>query len=296
MRFSLVFACLIFVPSVWAVERGFPQSASPSETATLNSISDRVHSGDYSALHEAAKMPASVSIPYLYMWAGHGNDSPQHEIADQALRQVQGAVDYLRQDMSSTFSQGLVPVNDFEILGMIGTPEAAAVVAPYLFDPRLIDVNKDGRPYDVCAFAKGALEKMGFPDAPKDTLLTSYVSNSSILIEWQKWAIAKGFAPKGFSARVGAPAWMLRLDAMDRPAPTPLAAKSPQPIQTAGSPLSTRASSPVPTNTPSPTADPSAVETKAAGHAAGILVAACFFILLTIGGIFALKRRSRLTL
>jgi len=291
MRFSLVFACLIFVPSVWAVERGFPQSASPSETATLNSISDRVHSGDYSALHEAAKMPASVSIPYLYMWAGHGNDSPQHEIADQALRQVQGAVDYLRQDMSSTFSQGLVPVNDFEILGMIGTPEAAAVVAPYLFDPRLIDVNKDGRPYDVCAFAEGALEKMGFPDAPKNGLLTPDVSNSAVLIEWQKWAIAKGFAPKGFSARVGAPAWMLRWDAMDRPVPTPVATKTPQSIQTTIPSSSIAASPPVPTNSSSPTATPSGVETKALGHAAGVLVAAALLVLLIIGGVLAWKKR-----
>jgi hypothetical protein len=149
--------------------------------------------------------------------------------------------------MAETTAQGYVPVGDFEILKMIGTPEAAAVAAPYLFDFKTIrPQNRDIAGDSNVAEATYTLSEMKFPDAPKRDLTTN---NSDDLIAWQKWAIAKGYVPK--DSRVGAPEWLLEAErdyeraqvhvqpsiVEPTPSPTPsaatTAAPSPKPSQVA---------------------------------------------------------------
>ena len=141
---------------------------------------------------------------------------------------------------------------------------------------------------NFCGAAEMALEAMKFPDAPKLPIPTT---SSEALIAWQKWAIAKGFVPKNWSSRVGAPAWLLGEEANERIGPRSVAAKSPQQTQPLGSPLSATANSPVPSNSPPHSVSLSAVESKAFGHVYRILLAVVL-ILLIIGGIFAWKRNS----
>lgn len=295
MKNWLVFAYLFALTSAMAVEATFPVTASRNQKVVLNRISDSVNSGDYAALYEAAKMPAPVAIPYLYMWtrAGSVPNTQKDSAICSALGLVQAYSGYLQQDIANIFAQGSIPVNDFEILGLIKTPEAAKVAAPYLFDPRSIDLNKDGRPYDICGLAELALSKMTFSDAPKDGPLTPYVSRSTVLVEWQKWAIAKGFVPKDWSSRIGAPMWMLRLDVMDKPTTPPIAAKLPQRPSRATAPLPFVASiSPVSSKTPlrSPSATPSVSEITSSKSTLSIW-GGVVLVLIVIGGVVIVSRR-----
>jgi len=284
MKPRLIFGCFLLLISTGLAQSTIPDSVSVNDRAKLNSISDHVDSGDYNALYEAAEMPASVAVPYLEFWTGLGRTPQQHEAAVEALRNVQGYADYLRSDMSGITASGYIPSKDFEILELIGTEPAAAVVAPYLFDFNTIVAPSGDLAGDSnLAEALYTLNRMKLSYAPSPVPIGLH-SDSEELIAWQKWAIAKGFVPKEWTSRVGAPAWLLGMEAWKPPTPTP------QPIRTASSPLPATASSPVPTNTPPPATTPSTVETRAPWHVSSTLIAVVL-VGLIIGGIFAWKKR-----
>jgi len=209
------------------------QSPSPTQAQEelLDSISQRVRSGDYKALFEAAKLPPEIAIPYISQWGtdGPGPRPPSDSVVRAALIQVHGYADYIKADIAKAGAvappyKGMVPWYDFETLSLISTPEAAAIVAPYLFDFQMrgeppspgsfcgtstLDANCDG--------AVSSLELMNWGDAPAGEF--SQMDNSAILIAWQKWAISKGYVPKDWSSRVQAPAWMLQMEAFGRTPP-----------------------------------------------------------------------------
>ncbi len=278
----------MFVRSASGVDRAFPEFASPAQKAILNSVSKRVYSGDVNAMREAAKLPPAVALPYLYVWTDSSNTSQGKDAAVAALRDVQGYADYLKLDIAKGIAQGGVPGDDFEILGLIATPEAAAVAAPYLFDAKIYIEDNDGTWDNACGAAILALISMNLPGAPKGTSPVPGYWNSAVLVEWQKWAIEKGYVPKDWISRVGAPAWLLGEEANERINPKFAGTKSPQPVQPASSPSPAGAGSPIPTNPPSPVAAPLS---KVSGHAAGLMIAAGLLVLLIIGGIIVWKKR-----
>ncbi len=274
----------------WSLEQAFPDFASPSEKATLNRITDQVNSGNYSALYDAAKLPAPVAIQYLYLWTAPANSSPQVQVVGQALKQVAGYADYLRQDMASITAQGGVPVGDFEIVELIDTPEAAAVIAPYLFDfktttPQDGDLMGDSNLFE----ALDTLTQMKLPGAPPPQ--SPQMSHSAYLMEWQRWAISKGFVPKGWSVRVGSPAWLIGMDEVERGAPTSVSNSSPQRVVSATPSSLIEASSPGPSSTSVPVANPPPTKTPPTGPSFGILVGVVLALVI-IGGIFARKRNE----
>jgi hypothetical protein len=277
MKISTLFL-LVFLLFICTRQSGATEAATQNEieNAKLSEISRRVSSGDYNALFEAAKLPAPVAVPYISKWAGWGpGPRPQSDQAARAaLRQVNGYAAYLRDDVAKASAGGIVPVYDFIIMEQIATPEAAAVVASYLFDfkttmPPDGDLLGDSNVGEAML----SLVRMKLPDAPS---MAPGMLNSAELIAWQKWAIAKGYVPKDWSSRVGAPAWMLKMEAWKPPTPTPLATKSPSPVA---------ASSPSSANVPA------AAASKPLGYTAATLTAV-ILALLVLTGVFAWKRRS----
>jgi hypothetical protein len=268
--------------------------------AKLNNIGARVDAGDYSAFSEATKLPTATALRFLYILYDRRakSDTRRDEAAIEAMRNVPGYADYLRQDMAKIVAQGGIPGADFKILETIDTPEAAAVAAPYLFDPRLITLNKGEPPDTIAGWAETILKRMNLPDAPKLGLQTP---NSVVLVEWQKWAIAKGYVPKDWSSRVGAPAWLLKMDAWRPPTPTPLPTRPPQQNQPGSSPLPPTAISPAPAKAPSTSAGiPSAVTKKAPefvqtenGARAPVILLIAGLALIVIAGTVAWKWQKK---
>ena len=205
-------------------------TADAERRAKLNDITSRVRAGDYSALEEVSTVPTKFAVPYLMFWMQHSKSgNPQFDAAVQAIRNVPGYADWFRQEIEKSLALGVIPVNDYPILGAIGTLEMAAAVAPYLFDGRLFETEHENRPESPCGFAMMALTTMKLTDAPKEIL-----PMSARLIAWQKWAIEKGFVPKEWSSKVGAPKWLIEMDpAWGTPTPTPSATATPQPAQSA---------------------------------------------------------------
>lgn len=266
-------------------------SVSPSQKAVLDGITGRVRAGDYNALNDAATLPTSIAVPYLQFWTAPRNGPQLSQAAGAALSNVQGFADYFRQDMDKTVAQGGIPGDDFLTLGCIATPEAAAVAAPYLFDPRLITLNKGEPPDTIAGWAETTLEQMKLPDAPK---LEAATSSSVALVAWQKWAIVKGFVPQSWNSRVGAPAWMLRMDAWKPPAPVTIAVKSPlQPTQTAIPSPSIASSSSAPSNTPSPSPSPapSVAETTLPKSTFTVWVSVVLILLVISAVVVVLRKR-----
>lgn len=265
-------------------------SITASDKAALDNITSRVRTGNYNALNEAATMPASIAVPYLQSWTAPRNGPQLSKAAGEAISNVSGYADYFRQDMANIVAQGRIPGDDFIALASIGTPEAAAVAAPYLFDGRLISVNQGEPPDSIDGWAETILEQMRLPDAPK---LDPTTPSSAALIAWQKWAIAKSFVPQSWNSKVGAPAWMLRMDAWKPPAPATLAAKSPQQLtQTAVPSPSITPSSSVPSNTPSqsPSAASSVIEITSSKSTLPIW-GSVVLVLLVIGGVVMVLRK-----
>jgi hypothetical protein len=268
-----------------------PASDGQSDQLKLASISQRIRAGDNNALFEAAKLPAEISIPYISRWAigGPGAGPLSNQIVSVALRQVQGYADYLKEDMSVNTAQGSVPVDDFEILEVIGTPEAAAIAAPYLFDfktnrPQEGDLAGDSNVGEAL-YTLDRMKLVGAPPPQPDEM-----SNAAYLVEWQKWAISKGYVPNGWASKIGAPKWMLQLDVAEGLTHTPVAAVTANPPRIISSAATALPSPPVPTDTASPSARPSLIGTAVAGCTYYLLTAVAF-VLVIVGGILVWKKR-----
>jgi hypothetical protein len=176
-------------------------------------------------------------------------------------------------------------VGDFEVAELINTPEAAAVLAPYLFDFKTITPQEGDLAGDSNVNeALYTLTQMKLTGAPLSK--SPGISNSAYLMEWQRWAIAKGFVPQSWSSRVGAPASWLKLDAIERQPPTLIHSKSSQQTPPSASP-----SLPTPTNTPSPSPAPSVSATKAPSGSTFTTWGAVVLVLLIIGGVVVMLKR-----
>lgn len=219
--FSVGFVAISFLG-----QAAFSQSASLSgeEQSKLDGITQRVRSGDYKALFEASTFPPEIAVPYISSW-GQNDLSPRppkDAFIGAALKKAPGAIEYIKRDIagSSPSSGGLVPWYAFDTLSLMSTPEAEAVIAPYLFDLEMRTPPGATDPKDSncgttltdanCDGAVLSLERMNLWDAPYGEY--SPTDNSVILIAWQRWAIAKGFVPKAWSAKVKAPDWMLNVE------------------------------------------------------------------------------------
>jgi hypothetical protein len=287
MKQSIPTAYLLVLLYMLTAQTALPQSASSDYHSRLESITNRVESGDSNALFDASTLPAANAVPYLAWWTKFNKTPQQRDMAIAALKTVDGYAGYLNQDMAAISAQGRVPIPDFQILESIDTPEAAAVIAPYLFDFKTIVSQQDDVAGDSnVGEALYTLELMKLPGAPPPKPLE--VPYSAYLMQWQKWAIAKSLVPKDWSSRVGAPKWMLGMEAMEKTIPGPVAAISPRLTASVSPPLLTGTNSPV---LPASVARPSAVQGEVPGRTSGILIAVVI-LLLIIGGIFTWKRRS----
>ena len=218
---------------------------------------------------------------------GPGPRPPADQSARAALQQVAGYEDFLREDIAKASAEGRVPGYDFNTLEEIATPEAAQVVAPYLFDFKTVTPpNGDLEGDSNVGAALLALQRMNIPSAPK---ISSEASNSAVLIAWQRWAIANGLVPKGWSSRVGAPSWLLALDAAGSAAPS---RPKPSPTQIKYSPTPTASESPLtaatanPTNTP-----PSALETTSTKNLLFIWGSVVLVLLVIAAVVVVLRKR-----
>jgi hypothetical protein len=160
----------------------------------------RIEAGDYTALADAASMPAGVSIPYLWWYADQASH-PAREPARAALKNVRGYEGYFVTKLGAASASGGVDEQSFEILSVIGTHEAAAVVAPYLFDFTTTDAGSDTLSSIAAVSAAISLGGMKLPGAAVQG--DQKFCNADDVVAWQKWAVAQGMVPKEWSSRVG---------------------------------------------------------------------------------------------
>jgi hypothetical protein len=225
---------------IWLTLPLFDCVASTDYRTTLAGVTAEVEAGNYDALSEASKLPADVAVPYLELWTRLKNcfDTKANEAAANALRNTNGAVQYITRDLAARTAQNNVALYDFVLLEIIRTQEAAAAVAPYLFDFKTSrPPNGDLPGDDNWAEAYNTLNRMNLPDTPSSN---PPARDSLLFVEWQKWAVAKGYVPKDWSSRVGAPQVFLALEKYgvvfdgspinpSKPAPSTSASPSPTP-------------------------------------------------------------------
>ncbi|HEX4485935.1 MAG TPA: hypothetical protein VH088_06690 [Terriglobales bacterium] len=188
----------------------------------MQEIGAQVDVGDYTGIAEAAHFPTPIAVRFTYGLYNRGSsiDDRRYKAVIAALRRVPGHADYLREDMARIAVNGDFSEKDYDILSLINSREAQAVIAPYLFDLRETPVVSGDSPFDRgdnCGEAVIALERMTIPDAPKRSLATS---NSENLIAWQKWAMANDFVPANWISRVGAPEVWLKFERLEKAAPS----------------------------------------------------------------------------
>jgi hypothetical protein len=268
----------------------FAQATAPGYHAELASITDRVNGGDASALLEANKLPPPAAVPYLVWWAKLNRTPQEKEIAVGALGARQEDINYIQNELEAATAKGDMLVDDFEILGLIDTPQSAAVVAPYLFDfktnlPQEGDLAGDSNVGEA-VYTLARMKLAGAPPPQPDEM-----SNAAYLVEWQKWAISKGYVPSGWASKIGAPKWMLQLDVAEGLTHTPVAAVTANPPRIISSAAAALPSPSVPTNTAASSPMPPILEIQGTGSAFHLLTAVAL-VLFIIGGILVWKKRS----
>lgn len=186
----------------------------PEEQAVnqqCNELSRRIDQGDYSAIHEAIQLPGSMAARFLWLYAHSDGADPQVRIkALEAIKLTHNFKDYYQQKLTDMAEKGEAPLRVYDILIAIGNHEAAAVVAPDLFECGTLtpDGKLSGKVLNMRA--AWVFGKMHFPDAP--SAVDPYEYGPDENIAWQKWAIAHGMVPKAWEARVGVPEWQYRTD------------------------------------------------------------------------------------
>lgn len=175
------------------------------QQATLNNLSRRVEAGDYAALEETAKLPAAVAIRYLMMWLRWDYNLARTDALKSAFRAIPGYADYLAKALADETADNPNAERAFEALELIATPEAAAVVAPYLFDhKKRVGGGNSSRDEWNIENAAFTLSAMGLPDGP--THRPALIDPSSdLIVAWQLWALQKGYVPKEWSNQLGVP-------------------------------------------------------------------------------------------
>jgi len=195
---------LLSIPVVCIAQPAGPgtDTRSEAETTKLRELERRIDSGEFDALFELAKMRPSVALPFIYYgYLETIGDSPQRrEVARKALRSVQGISGYFREQLADPATSPWREDQAFGILSMIGTREAAGVVAPYVFDFSGSPGTGDVFETSTAIFATIALMGMKLADAPTGAREEWQMDD---IVLWQRWAIKNGFVPKEWNSRVG---------------------------------------------------------------------------------------------
>ena len=149
------------------------QRASPDRSASA-AVADRVfNKGDKQALSELAGLDPVVAIPLLAQFAKDRFTDPEHTaIALAALKKVRGVRDYFRPRITFLHTQiggDFDTEHEFQTLALIGSKEAVAAAAPFLFDDSNFtnpEPHSDLSGTPLRYQAIDALIKMKLPDAP----------------------------------------------------------------------------------------------------------------------------------
>ena len=161
-------------------------------------LGQRIDDGDFAAFNDVAELPASVAIPFLW-WYARLAAHPARNAARAALKKVHGYAPFFRTKLAEATAKRGVDETSFEILSVIATPEAVAVVAPYLFDyttcpsvdPQFSSVN--------AISAALALGRMKLANAPSP----EEPNKVDDVVDWQMWAVKHDLVPKEWILRVG---------------------------------------------------------------------------------------------
>lgn len=208
IAFFLFLATLLFLGSALSAEVGAKESRE-SQQARLQEIGERALDGnDPQALAEAATLPRDIAIPFLsrYLWSYEDQKGAYFDAARRAMMNIPGYEKYFADKLAAASRRGGVDNETFDLLSLIGTPEAAAVVAPYLFDFSMTPGDGHIRAEVNAASAAWALGKMNLGDAPA----RPGFHGSAGMIAWQKWAIGKGLVPRTRKAEV--PVWLVAIE------------------------------------------------------------------------------------
>ena len=171
------------------------QRASPDWDASTT-LKKRVEAGDKQALSSFANMDPVVAIPILDFYAGNRTTDPEAAaIARAALKRVRGVRNYFRgriAELHNHVGGEFETLPQFDTLVMIGTKEAVAATATFLFDNsefKNLDPHADYSVSSIRYQAVSALMKMELPNAP--TKKPFYKANDEDIIECRVLWLAK---------------------------------------------------------------------------------------------------------
>ena len=170
------------------------QHASPDWQASV-AVAKRVGAGDKQSLSELVGLDPVVAVPLLAHYAkDRSTDAERAAIALAALKKVRGIREYFRPLITALHAQiggDFDTERQFDTLAWIGTREAAAAAAPFLFDDSESNNPEPHGDYSVSAIryqAVDALMKMKLPDAP--TNKPFYAANDEDIKLWRTWWLA----------------------------------------------------------------------------------------------------------
>ena len=215
VRHDYLLICLSLISLAGAAQ---PQQTASEKMALRQKfweLQQRIDQKDYSAFSDAADLPGSAGVIFIWNHAhSEGADPQMRPKALEAIKGTHGFKDYMQSKIGSITDREGDPSNEVRILAAIGNREAAEVLAPYLFDYRYPHSGEymDGPIYNELAAEE--MGKMHFGDAPTPDNWGGY--DPEKLIAWQRWTIAHGMVPKEWIARVGIPDWQYKLAALDR--------------------------------------------------------------------------------
>ena len=188
---SMPLTAQTFVAPGMAAREQTAQRASQDWNASA-AVAERVYKGDRQALSELADLDPVVALPLLAQFAKDRFTDPERAaIALTALKKVRGVRDYFRPRITFLHTQtggDFDTEHEFQTLALVGTKEAVAAAAPFLFDNSNFtnpEPNSDFSGTPLRYQAIDALIKMKLPDAP--TNKPFYEANDEDIRKWRAW-------------------------------------------------------------------------------------------------------------
>jgi hypothetical protein len=188
-----------------------------SDDLKLQSIRQRAFQNNQPhVLAEAVILPPEVALPFLSrcLQVYRNEKGPFFKEALSAIETVDGYEQYFAAKLDAASKSGGVDNESFEILSLIGTPKAQAVIAPYLFDFAMTPSNGHTLSEVNALSAAFSLGNMNLRDAPTKVRPDSYKSKD--ITAWQEWAIDRGLVAHSQKAHV--PGWLIEIESQ---VPTP---------------------------------------------------------------------------
>ncbi len=160
------------------------------DKARIKAILERVRNGDAVAIDEASGLDATVAVPALQAFALRDTSDPDRtEKAREALKKVKGGAQYLErviQARAAVKGLDIEVIHAFKTMSVLGTKEAIAATAPFLFDKTLLRSGmEDVADGTVDWLAARALGMMRLPDAPTSTRPDFYQEED--VQKWREW-------------------------------------------------------------------------------------------------------------